>query len=112
MSSMGASEGTVRRYAAVCRTTITDEGEVVPSKFADTVDICRHQSHNLRLARKFVFIVLFGFLRVVLIVRGHRRRGRRDILADQGFRKKAGVELNFESNLDCRHCKRPQLRCN
>lgn len=83
----------------------------MPSEIADSVDICRHQSHDLRLARKIVLVRLFGFNvstgRRILssFLSRARSRGRcvgGNILAHERLRVQDGVQLNPKADLNRR----------
>lgn len=80
----------------------------MPSKFGYAIDVGRHQSHNLRLAREVVFVFLLVRLRardrwgLGRIRRRCRVRRGGDVFADKRFGEEDGIELNADSDLEGR----------
>lgn len=87
---------------------LTDERKEVVRKLADTVDVGRHQVHNLCLAREVSLIVFFLFLvRGILVFLGRCRRGH--IFANESLLEKDRVQLNAKPDLDSRCGERKKL---
>lgn len=49
----------------------------MPREVTDTIDVCRHKRHDLRLTRKVIFIgrAIFGFVLVTILRRRVRSTG-------------------------------------
>lgn len=85
---------------------LTDKGKHMPREIADTIDIRRHERHDLRFAREIVFVVFatIGFVPVLAVVDAWRRRC--DIFAHERLAEQDCVQLDTYTHLDSRRRER------
>ena len=93
--------------------TRTDEGKNVPCEFTDTIDVGRHEGHNLSLASELIllfFLLSSLFARrwdcnlvLGIFCRTGRTSGRgRDVFSDECLCEENRVELDTKTDLEGR----------